>query len=655
MKRGMILSLFVLFLIFTITVLADNIYQYDNLEVELNVKGSFELQKETSGATISEANVDLLMVPKESFRQKVLKLETTGTLNKNNLSFHWETPLIEKQEFGYTALIKNYDKRKEVKNKIIFPLQDTNAQEKYLSPTIKIDSNNPKIIAKATELAEGENDLFKITFKLADWVEKNIEYDLNDLTTEQAQKASWVLENREGVCDEMTSLFVAMCRSLGIPAKFVSGISYTENEEVVRVAGSKWAGHGWAEVYFPEVGWVSFDITFREFGYIDVTHIKLTESSGPDESSTHYDWLANNVVLIPQGIETNIDIKNQGEEKNENIQLAQEILAEEVAPGSYNLIKAIIKNNADHYAATSLKLAVPKEISIVDKNSRNILLLPKEVRETYWIIKVSDNLKSNYEYTFPTIIYSEKNTSIQDSFTTTRGEQSYSLKDIEKLVVKDEEKSYSRKVDFNCDIPNSIKLNQPTKVSCKIKNIGNSNLNNLEFCLAQICHTINLPINQEETKEITLKAEEIGWNKIIISAENELVEKKESLQYMVIEEPVIKLIPTYPEEVNYGDKLSIALELKKLSFNTPKDVVITLDGPGFTSLWEIEELKVDEIISSELENVKLSWNNKMLIKMSWYDQEGNIYEHEEEFVIKAKSRSFKDKLIMAVNAFLNLF
>ena len=82
--------------------------------------------------------------------------------------------------------------------------------EQYLEPTETIDSDHPDVIAKASELAEGEDDLFVVAFKLASWVEENINYDLKTLDVSVSEKGSWVLQNKRGVCDEMASLFVAI-------------------------------------------------------------------------------------------------------------------------------------------------------------------------------------------------------------------------------------------------------------------------------------------------------------------------------------------------------------------------------------------------------------------------------------------------------------
>ena len=60
------------------------------------------------------------------------------------------------------------------------------------------------------------DDLFIVVYKLAEWVKTNVNYDLSTLTASVSQKASWVLDNKEGVCDEITNLFIALSRALGI-------------------------------------------------------------------------------------------------------------------------------------------------------------------------------------------------------------------------------------------------------------------------------------------------------------------------------------------------------------------------------------------------------------------------------------------------------
>ncbi|MFJ3451607.1 transglutaminase domain-containing protein [Pseudomonas sichuanensis] len=58
-----------------------------------------------------------------------------------------------------------------------------------------------------------------------------------------------------GVCQDHTHAFLACARSLGIPARYVSGYLCTED-------ASHLASHAWAEAWLGD-GWYSFDVTNR--------------------------------------------------------------------------------------------------------------------------------------------------------------------------------------------------------------------------------------------------------------------------------------------------------------------------------------------------------------------------------------------------------
>jgi hypothetical protein len=631
---------------------SDNIYLKDSLILQLNIEGEFDLVEESSSSSIEEVSTELLLFPKDSFRQTLLETDTTGEIKEDLVYFYWESPQIETTSYYFNSIVKTENERSEIKEKIDFPITENIADYfDYLQPTKTIDSDNLEIIAKASELVEGEDDLFKAVFNLANWVEENVEYDLTTLTAETSQKASWVLENREGVCDEMTSLFVAMCRSVGIPARFVSGISYTTSE----LFEEDWQPHGWAEVYFPEKGWVEFDITFGEYGYVDVTHIKLRDSEDPAEPSSEFSWLSNKVQLLPGKLDFSISVLEEGAVEEDQVQLEQEILSSAVNFGSYNLIKGILKNNADYYAATTLRLAVPPEVNIEGRNRRTILLNPKEVRETYWIVKVSDNLNEGYWYTFPAIIYNEKNVSVQDEFQAIYDQTEYSEKEIRELTIQDEEKSYSRKVSFDCDYQKELKLEEESTVVCKVKNIGNTNLENVNYCVDSVCEVISLPINQQSSSELKIKGEEAGWKKIIVGAENSFIEKKSSLEYVVLDDPSIGLNISAPELVEYGQEFIISVGINKTSFNPPREVVVLITLPGREQHWEIEQITKEEVAESKLLAQGIGFNNKIDVVVTWKDQEGKLYSEKRELNIKGSANGVLDNAKLLFNGLINLF
>jgi transglutaminase-like putative cysteine protease len=70
-----------------------------------------------------------------------------------------------------------------------------------------------------------------------------------------------VLKERKGVCQDFSHLAIACLRSLGIPAKYVSGyIETIPPKGKPKLEGSD-ASHAWISVYIPEMGWCEFDPT----------------------------------------------------------------------------------------------------------------------------------------------------------------------------------------------------------------------------------------------------------------------------------------------------------------------------------------------------------------------------------------------------------
>jgi len=67
-----------------------------------------------------------------------------------------------------------------------------------------------------------------------------------------------VLEKRRGVCQDLAHLQIGCLRSLGLPARYVSGYMMTRPPPGrPRLVGAD-ASHAWASVFCPDVGWVDF-------------------------------------------------------------------------------------------------------------------------------------------------------------------------------------------------------------------------------------------------------------------------------------------------------------------------------------------------------------------------------------------------------------
>ncbi|MCJ2137884.1 transglutaminase family protein [Methylobacterium sp. J-026] len=60
-----------------------------------------------------------------------------------------------------------------------------------------------------------------------------------------------------GVCQDLTHVFIAAARHVGIPARYVAGYRARDDGEATVEAP-----HGWAEALVPDLGWVAFDPCF---------------------------------------------------------------------------------------------------------------------------------------------------------------------------------------------------------------------------------------------------------------------------------------------------------------------------------------------------------------------------------------------------------
>jgi transglutaminase-like putative cysteine protease len=74
------------------------------------------------------------------------------------------------------------------------------------------------------------------------------------------------LAQRKGVCQDFAHIMIGCLRSLGLPARYVSGYLLTQPPEgQPRLIGAD-ASHAWVQVYAPDTGWVDFDPTNNRCG-----------------------------------------------------------------------------------------------------------------------------------------------------------------------------------------------------------------------------------------------------------------------------------------------------------------------------------------------------------------------------------------------------
>lgn len=89
------------------------------------------------------------------------------------------------------------------------------------------------------------------------------DFEFDPKATEISTPLEEVLSGRRGVCQDFAQLMIGCLRSLGLPARYMSGYILTHPPEgQPRMAGAD-ASHAWVAVFCPGLGWIDYDPTNR--------------------------------------------------------------------------------------------------------------------------------------------------------------------------------------------------------------------------------------------------------------------------------------------------------------------------------------------------------------------------------------------------------
>ncbi|MDX2089794.1 MAG: DUF3488 and transglutaminase-like domain-containing protein [Kofleriaceae bacterium] len=121
----------------------------------------------------------------------------------------------------------------------------------------------PRTRAKALEITAGLTNNYDKAMAIKAWLTSNLTYtlELADPGTQEAVDF-FLFDRKRGHCEYFASAFAVLARINGIPTRNVNGFLGGEwNEFKGYVAVRAGDAHSWDEVYFPKLGWVTFDAT----------------------------------------------------------------------------------------------------------------------------------------------------------------------------------------------------------------------------------------------------------------------------------------------------------------------------------------------------------------------------------------------------------
>ncbi|MBD3235467.1 MAG: hypothetical protein GF330_02040 [Candidatus Eisenbacteria bacterium] len=163
-----------------------------------------------------------------------------------------EVPAGGRFEVGYDARVRIADR-----NTILIP--EKVGPREAIPPEIRarytVDGERLQVSSRlvqetAQRIVGAETHPYWMMRRIYDWVIETLEYE---------RVGGWdvpetLIRRGTGSCSEYTFLFIALCRAVGIPARYEAGTALRGDDASVDDVY-----HRWAEVYLPGYGWVPVD------------------------------------------------------------------------------------------------------------------------------------------------------------------------------------------------------------------------------------------------------------------------------------------------------------------------------------------------------------------------------------------------------------
>lgn len=548
---------------------------YKSLVISNIISGDVNIVETSSNPKMEYLKASLILFPRKNFQQSILDQSITTdpeheslTVGEDAILLRWYDPNVDRVSFKVNTDLEIKNDFPKIFKTVHFPVSISDPSiEEYVKETDHIDINSD-IRIKANDLVAGETDLYIAAYKMGSWVKGSIVYDLNTLTAEADQKSSWVFVNKKGVCDEITNLFISMMRSVNVPARFVSGIVYSNLD-------NNFGNHGWAEVYFPGYGWVPFDITFGQYGWIDPTHVKLDDSYDSGVPSVEYNWKSSGLEVDADSLEFKTEIKQSNGRLSDSVSIEVKPLKERMSFGSYMPVEVTVENLNDYYIP--LTLFFTKAPEIVDNgNVKYLILKPQEKKRVYSIIKSPSDLEEEYIYTSEIEVKTPFGTSASNTIKYAKSFEVYPKSWAEETIKQLEErenKFFFSNLELTCKPDKeSYYSTEEANINCLAINTGNVQLSDVNVCLVEECKKVSLSIG--EKKDVNFVKPLTKSETVTITAENKDMVSYSEVGLNVVEIPDLQIVDVKPGSIDYYEAgmLTFALVTESPAYNIKVDI-----------------------------------------------------------------------------------
>ncbi len=266
----------------------------------------------------SQKNVQIISIEPDPHSQ-FTDPEYGNTMLYWDFGEHPETPVLKVK---IKVRLLSYSVNAEIDTSFIKPYDTTTKEYKLYTQSGFTIHITPKIKELAAQAIGNATNPYTQAERIAKFVHKKIRFSLNTrfkqgfegsldyLLSHPVKDETSGEEYFEGDCTYYSALFIAMCRSLGIPARCVCGrIGWgafpnekdsdtfsTSKTTDLGLAGNAYNGlgiHTWSEFYLQDIGWIPVDANAGWFGRLWQNKIIMSKGRdiflGPDAPKENYE------------------------------------------------------------------------------------------------------------------------------------------------------------------------------------------------------------------------------------------------------------------------------------------------------------------------------------------------------------------------------
>ena len=133
--------------------------------------------------------------------------------------------------------------------------KNSDLYKRFTQASDGIESSHRTIVGNATEIIGSSENPYVKAEKIYEWMKRNIDY-MYEGEGDPGGGALATLTLRKGVCHGYSSLYTALLRAAGVPAKYVvTLVPSDENKDSLEA-------HAYNELYLPNYGWLPVDTTW---------------------------------------------------------------------------------------------------------------------------------------------------------------------------------------------------------------------------------------------------------------------------------------------------------------------------------------------------------------------------------------------------------